>query len=381
MLWRIRTHLVDRPGALAELAARCGADDINILSLEVFTTEIGAVDELVVSAAAGWTAERLEGLVSEAGCSGTTVRPCQADVLSDGPTRYLRSVLRLLEDPSGVDEELEKLQGLNEYTAAEWARADVLVEIAGRVAEMLDRTVTGPRPGDGLPVLRPGTVDDAAAIVDLHDRCSQATRAQRYHVPMPRLTARTARHLCAPPDGASVVACVGDAIVGMATIAPWDELGGADLSVMEVAVLVEDGWQGRGIGTALLSQIVAAARVAGADRVVCVVQPGNVAMLRTVSAARLRARIISSGGYLTVSVALTDRGAAGAGDAADRLPVPYGLTRGADSDSRGASARTAGEPAGEHAFAGAAAVPPDPAGTGPAGAGGADRDGGPARLP
>ena len=39
MLWKIRTELADRPGALAELAARCGADDINILSLEVFTAE------------------------------------------------------------------------------------------------------------------------------------------------------------------------------------------------------------------------------------------------------------------------------------------------------------------------------------------------------
>src|SRR6266498_2874984 len=175
MLWRIRTSLVDRPGALAELAARCGADEINILSLEVFTSETGAVDELVVSAGAGWTAERLYALSADAGCTGTTVRPCQADVLSDGPTRYLRSVLRLLEEPTAVDEELEKLQGLNEYTAAEWARADVLVEIAGRVAELQDRTLDGPRPGDGVPLLRPGTVEDAAAVVDMHDRCSQET--------------------------------------------------------------------------------------------------------------------------------------------------------------------------------------------------------------
>src|SRR6266498_3126879 len=122
MLWRIRTSLMDRPGA---------------------------IDELVVSAGASWTPEMLAALCAEAGCTGTTVRPCQADVLSDGPTRYLRSVLRLLEEPTAVDEELEKLQGLNEYTAAEWARADVLVEIAARVAEMQDRTVGGPRPGEG----------------------------------------------------------------------------------------------------------------------------------------------------------------------------------------------------------------------------------------
>jgi predicted N-acetyltransferase YhbS len=376
MLWRIRTSLADRPGALAELAARCGEDDINILSLEVFTTEGGALDELVVSAGAGWTADRLAALAASAGCTGTTVRPCQADVLSDGPTRYLRAVLRLIDDPCAVDEELEKLQGLQEYTAAEWARADVLVEIAGRFADRREGA-DGPRPGDGVPVLRTGTVADAAAVVAMHDRCSQETRAQRYHVPMPRLTARTARYLCAPIDGASVVACVGDAVVGMATVAPWEDLGTDELLVMEAAVLVEDGWQGRGIGTNLLRQVIVAARAAGADRVVWVVEQGNVAMLRTVAATRLRARIVSSGGYLTVSVALTERGAADTGQAFDRLPVAYGLSRGDEPDTGPAVEWPAGVPAVEHALAGARAVPAGADRGRAAGADGADRGGRP----
>ncbi|NUR95703.1 MAG: ACT domain-containing protein, partial [Kribbellaceae bacterium] len=143
MLWKIRTELADRPGALAELAARCGADDINILHLEVFTSENGAIDELVVSTGVGWTADDLAALVAQAGCVGTTVRPCQADVLHDAPTRYLRAVLRLIDDPVSVDDELGTLQGFDEYTPAEWARADVLVEIAGRLAERLE-TPEGP---------------------------------------------------------------------------------------------------------------------------------------------------------------------------------------------------------------------------------------------
>src|SRR5215207_11556018 len=75
MLWKIRTELADRPGALAELAARCGADAINILSLEVFTAESGAVDELVVSTGAGWSATELSALADQAGCTRTTVKP------------------------------------------------------------------------------------------------------------------------------------------------------------------------------------------------------------------------------------------------------------------------------------------------------------------
>jgi GNAT superfamily N-acetyltransferase len=379
MLWRIRTSLADRPGALAELAARFGADEINILSLEVFTTEAGAVDELVVSTGTGWTSARLAALVSAAGCTGTTVRACQAEVLSDGPTRYLRAVLRLIDDPCAVDDELERLQGLNEYTAAEWARADVLVEIAGRLAERAFEPAGGPRPGDGVPVIRPGTVADADAVVAMHERCSQEARAQRYHVPMARLSRRTARSLCAPAGGAAVLACVGDALVGMATVAPWEEPGddlGADdggLVVMEAAVLVEDGWQGRGLGTTLLRQAIGAARAAGADRVVCVVQQGNTAMLRTVAATRLRARVVSSGGYLTVSVALTARGATsadGAGRAVGRPPVAYGLTRG---DEPGTAPWPAGVSAVEHALAGPRAVPPGADRPGAADADGADR--------
>lgn len=373
MLWRIRTSLADRPGALAELAARCGADEINILSLEVFTTEAGAVDELVVSTDAGWTADLLTALAAAAGCASTTVTACQADVLSDAPTRYLRSVLRLLDDPCSVDDELERLQGLNEYTAAEWARADVLVEIAGRLAELLSPSdqpaVAAVRPGDGVPVLRDGVVADADAVVAMHERCSQESRAQRYHVPMARLSRRTARHLCAPSGGASVLACVGDAVVGMATVAPWEELGDDGLSVMEAAVLVEDGWQGRGLGTALVRRTVAAARAAGADRVVWVVEHGNTAMLRTVAATRLRARVSSSGDHLTVSVGLNGRGEQ---DVEHGIPeaVPYGLTRGVEP---GTAARPDGLPAVEHAFAGPGAGPAGADRVGAADADGADR--------
>ena len=36
MLWRVRTTLPDRPGALAVLAQRCGAAGVNILGLQIF---------------------------------------------------------------------------------------------------------------------------------------------------------------------------------------------------------------------------------------------------------------------------------------------------------------------------------------------------------
>jgi L-amino acid N-acyltransferase YncA len=349
MLWKIRTELADRPGALAELAARCGADEINILSLEVFTAESGAVDELVVSTGVGWTAESLTALVAEAGCARTTVRPCQADVLNDAPTRYLRAVLRLLDDPMSVDEELENLQGFDEYTPAEWARADVLVEIAGRLASS-EVPQEGPRPGSGVPDLRRATVEDAEAVVAMHERCSYESRTRRYHVPMPKLTTRTARHLSAPAGGISVVATVEGAVVGMATAAPWEELGS---TAMEVAVLVEDGWQNQGLGSQLLRRVIQEARALGADRAVCMVQPENVAMLRTVEGLRMRTRVVQDSGHLMVTVALSDQSLS---HAVDRAPVPYRQTR-AIPAHRSQSARSLGQPAREHSLAGGGAVP------------------------
>ena len=351
MLWKIRTELADRPGALAELAARCGADEINILSLEVFTAESGAVDELVVSTGVGWTAETLTALVADAGCVRTTVRPCQADVLSDAPTRYLRAVLRLLDDPMSVDEELENLQGFEEYTPAEWARADALVEIAGKLAERDQGVVQdGPRPGSGVPELRRATVEDAEAVVAMHERCSYETRTRRYHVPLPKLTPRRARHLTAPAGGISVVATVGGAVVGMATAAPWEELGS---SAMEMAVLVEDGWQNQGLGSQLLRRVIQEARELGADRAVCMVQPENVAMLRTVEGLRMRTRVVQDSGHLMVTVALSDQSLS---HAVDRPSVPYRQTR-AIPAHRSQSARSLGQPAREHSLAGGGAVP------------------------
>jgi L-amino acid N-acyltransferase YncA len=369
MLWKIRTELADRPGALAELAARCGADDINILSLEVFTAETGAVDELVVSTGVGWSADDLAALVAEAGCVGTTVRPCQADVLSDAPTRYLRAVLRLIDDPVSVDEELGNLQGFDEYTPAEWARADVLVEIAGRLADRFD-AVEGPRPGSGVPVLRTATVEDADAVVAMHERCSYESRTRRYHVPMPKLTARTARHLSAPAGGVSVVADVDGAVIGMATAAPWEELGS---TTMEVAVLVEDGWQGQGLGLRLLRQVVEEARALGADRVVCMVQPENHAMLRTLERLRMRSRVVRDGDSLMVSVALSDRSLS---YAVDRPAVQYRHTR-ATPSHWSEPTRSAGQPAREHALAALSALQPDSGRAGAVDRDGADRGGRP----
>jgi GNAT superfamily N-acetyltransferase len=231
-----------------------------------------------------------------------------------------------------------------------------------------------PRPGSAVLEFREATVDDADAVVAMHERCSHESRTRRYHVPMPRLTARTARNLSAPVGGISVVACAGDAVVGMATAALWEELSTDQTTVMEIGVLVEDGWQGQRLGSALLSRVVHAARLLGADRAVCLVQPENAAMLRTVQGLRMRTRVVEDGAHLTVTVALSDQSLS---HEVDNPPVPYRQIRAIPAPRRSLPTRPAGPSARERAFTGAGTVPAVPDRSRAAGADGPDRPGRP----
>jgi RimJ/RimL family protein N-acetyltransferase len=187
---------------------------------------------------------------------------------------------------------------------------------------------------------------------------------------MPKLTVRTARHLAAPVGGVSIVASVGDAVIGMATAAPWEELGS---TTMEVAVLVEDGWQRQGLGLRMLRRLVDEARALGADRVVCMVQPENQAMLRTLERLRMRSRAVRDGDNLMVSIALSQESLS---NAVDRADVQYRLTR-ATPTHRSQSARFAGQSAREHTLAALSALQPHSGGAGAADRDGADRGGRP----
>ena len=54
MLWRVRATLPDRPGALAALAAECGASGVNILGFQIFPGVAVVTDELVLDTPEGW---------------------------------------------------------------------------------------------------------------------------------------------------------------------------------------------------------------------------------------------------------------------------------------------------------------------------------------
>src|SRR3954465_2332662 len=105
--------------------------------------------------------------------------------------------------------------------------------------------------------MRPIRPEDAPAIVEFHSRFSDRTRYLRYFSPYPRIPARDlARFVNVDHDDReALVAAVGDDLVA---IGRYERLG-VGAQDAEVAFVVEDAYQGRGVGSALLEHLAAAA--------------------------------------------------------------------------------------------------------------------------
>ncbi|WP_405112264.1 GNAT family N-acetyltransferase [Micromonospora sp. NBC_01405] len=132
---------------------------------------------------------------------------------------------------------------------------------------------------DGTTVgLRPIRPDDAPGIVAMHSRFSERTRYLRYFSPYPRIPERDLRRFVVVDhrDREAFVVLAADRIVA---VGRYERLG-PQAPEAEVAFVVEDAYQGRGIGSVLLEHLADAARRAGIVRFVAEVLPANGAMLR-----------------------------------------------------------------------------------------------------
>src|SRR2546425_840429 len=112
--------------------------------------------------------------------------------------------------------------------------------------------------------IRPIRPDDAERPIELYARLSYTPPYQRFFRVLKRLPPEWAR-LFANVDYHGRLALVaqhdaphGPELVGVARYEPSDEPG-----TVEVAVVVQDGWQGRGLGVMLLGDLLAAAEARG----------------------------------------------------------------------------------------------------------------------
>ena len=128
--------------------------------------------------------------------------------------------------------------------------------------------------------LRPIRSEDAAALTQLYGRLSPETAYQRFFTVMRRLPPDWARILAHVDHdrNAAIVAAGSDA--GLVGVARYGTPPGADEA--EIAVVVEDGWQRKGLGTILLSALLEHGRSRGISRFLAHVLADNQRMLRLI---------------------------------------------------------------------------------------------------
>ena len=134
--------------------------------------------------------------------------------------------------------------------------------------------------------LLPATMADVDALCAMHRRCSQDSLYRRYLMSTNEVGPASMRRLLTDTTTTVVEAADGQ-LVGMGNVC----LGAADA---EAALLVEDGWQRRGLGVCLACLIAGQALVVGTRRLTATVLASNLAIRRTLTAAGLAPVIVDA---------------------------------------------------------------------------------------
>ncbi|WP_214105512.1 GNAT family N-acetyltransferase [Acrocarpospora catenulata] len=106
------------------------------------------------------------------------------------------------------------------------------------------------RVGDTEVLTRPMLTADAGAVREMHGRCSPESLRSRYFGPKPRLNETVMSLFTSATRGLTLVSVADGQVVAMShlmDLAPGEA---------ELAFLIEDAWQGRGLGRALLDHLV-----------------------------------------------------------------------------------------------------------------------------
>lgn len=129
----------------------------------------------------------------------------------------------------------------------------------------------------GAARLRPIRPDDAELLVEFYGRVSPESKYMRFFAPYPSLSERDV-HRFTHVDHVDRVAFVMTVGKQMIAVGRYDRL---DSSEAEVAFLVEDGHQRRGIAQLLLEHLAQAGRERGISRFLAEVLPDNGRMIQT----------------------------------------------------------------------------------------------------
>ncbi|GAA1597535.1 MULTISPECIES: GNAT family N-acetyltransferase [Kribbella] len=123
--------------------------------------------------------------------------------------------------------------------------------------------------------LRPITPDDDDLLVAFYARVSEQSKYYRFFAPYPELSERDVARFTQVDyrQRLALIVTVGDEMIGVG------RYEGTGRSTAEVAFLIEDAHQGRGLGQLLLEHLAQAARENGIHRFVAEVLPDNRKMI------------------------------------------------------------------------------------------------------
>ncbi|WP_438316208.1 GNAT family N-acetyltransferase [Streptomyces sp. HUAS TT3] len=363
-LWRMRTTVRDEPGSLAALCTALASHGVDILNLQTHPLpEGGTVDEFLLRAPQQLPPAELTRAAAGAGGRDTWIERADAHDLVDTPTRVLGLATRTALDAAELPLALRQLlgrctihsipatslsgrpnvgadapvEGVLEatvmrlrdpsggaltverphlpFTPTEFARVRALVELDARLGPRIPRSqdvLTLPE-GNEITVRRADRSDLPAARA-MHDRCSERTLGLRYHGPVADAD-RYLDHLLSPRFGRTLAATTASGKLVALGHLLWDG------DETEVALLIEDDWQRRGIGSELLRRLVALAVEARCSSVYAVTQSSNTGMVAAMRGLGLPLDYLVEDGTLVITARL-DGAPVGTG-------LPHGLPRAA----------------------------------------------------
>ncbi|MFC9626617.1 GNAT family N-acetyltransferase [Streptomyces sp. NPDC056930] len=137
----------------------------------------------------------------------------------------------------------------------------------------------------GTARIRPITTDDAERLVSFYEQVSDESKYYRFFAPYPRLSDRDVHRFTHHDyvDRVGLAVTVGGEFIATVRYDRIDERGrpaSAPADEAEVAFLVQDAHQGRGVASALLEHIAAVARERGIRRFAAEVLPANNKMIK-----------------------------------------------------------------------------------------------------
>lgn len=325
LAWRVRIRVRATPAATARLLRALSVLRVTVVGLFTAEDEEGEqLVELFVHAPADVQRATLEHALSAVGVDVIVARGRSYDAM-DIASRVLRLSAALATDPAAAPQgaaelvladswEVEdaaegpdaspyvlRLQWTLErhvvlrrarapFTRTEQNRASALLELVAALAEARGDVEGGfgwrVVLGDGSAVtVRLARPDDSEGVELMHQRSSPASRYQRYFTPMNEWRQENLRRISGEHRGSTlVVTDDAGAVIALGNVFP---LGPTDSDSAEIALIVDDAWHGRGVGTVLTTHLVDVARRLGFSRLVAYVLAENRAMLRILESSGL----------------------------------------------------------------------------------------------